>query len=62
MSTNKHQHIFAEDMTDEMCQFAVKTSEEGFHLTINKGQVLQSIHNTCCRGIYLLAAAEKAFV
>ena len=39
-SSNKHQHVFAEDMTDEMCQFALKTAEESFFLTINKGQVV----------------------
>lgn len=36
---NKHQHIFAEDMTDDMCQFALETSQEAFQLTITKGQV-----------------------
>lgn len=36
---NKHQHIFAEDMSDEMCQFALETSQEAFQLTISKGQV-----------------------
>lgn len=36
---NKHQHIFAEDMSDEMCQFALETSQEAFQLTITKGQV-----------------------
>lgn len=37
--SNKHQHIFAEDMSDEMCQFALETSQEAFQLTISKGQV-----------------------
>ena len=39
----KHVHIFAEDMGDEMSQFAQKTSEEAFNQTINKGTVFSSI-------------------
>lgn len=39
MSNNKHQHIFAEDMADDMCLFALETSQEAFQLTITKGQV-----------------------
>ncbi|KAG5179528.1 dynein light chain type 1-domain-containing protein [Tribonema minus] len=52
---NKHQHIFAEDMTDDMCQFALKTSEEAFHLTINKGQVFTAIAS------YIRRTFEKTY-
>ena len=47
--SNKHQHIFAEDMADDMCQFALETSQEAFQLTITKGQVRK-----ICYGIYNL--------
>jgi dynein light chain LC8-type len=51
----KHVHIFAEDMTDEMCQFAQRTSEEAFHQTINKGSVFSSIAS------HIRRAFEKSY-
>ncbi|CAM9329563.1 unnamed protein product [Ectocarpus sp. 4 AP-2014] len=53
--SNKHQHIFAEDMSDEMCQFALETSQEAFQLTITKGQVFTTIAS-CIR-----KAFEKSY-
>ncbi|CAM9256836.1 unnamed protein product [Choristocarpus tenellus] len=53
--SNKQQHIFAEDMTDDMCQFALETSQEAFQLTISKGQVFTTI------ATYIRKAFEKAY-
>jgi dynein light chain LC8-type len=43
MSSSKYTHIFAEDMTDEMCNKAISISNEAFNLTISKGQVFSTI-------------------
>ncbi|GMI52558.1 hypothetical protein ScalyP_jg8831 [Parmales sp. scaly parma] len=44
MATNaKNTHIFAEDMTDDMCQEAIKISQDAFNLSISKGKVYSTI-------------------
>lgn len=40
---SKHLHIFAEDMSDEMSQEAVRTAVEAFQLTITHGHVFSTI-------------------
>mmetsp|Transcript_7804 Transcript_7804/g.11881 ORF Transcript_7804/g.11881 Transcript_7804/m.11881 type:complete len:94 (-) Transcript_7804:312-593(-) len=52
---SKHAHIFAEDMTDDMCQYALSVSQEAFQLNITKGQVYSTIAN------HIRAAFEKAY-
>lgn len=42
MST-KNVTVFAEDMTDEMCQDALAVSQEAFQLTITSGHVYSKI-------------------
>ncbi|CAM9479526.1 unnamed protein product [Ascophyllum nodosum] len=52
---NKHKHIFAEDMAEDMCQFALATTQEAFQLTITKGQVFTTIAS------FIRKAFEKAY-
>ncbi|CAM9234729.1 unnamed protein product [Chrysoparadoxa australica] len=52
---NRKLHVFAEDVTDEMCTFAIETSQEAFQLTISKGKVFPTI------AAYIRKAFEKSY-
>mmetsp|Transcript_27806 Transcript_27806/g.36456 ORF Transcript_27806/g.36456 Transcript_27806/m.36456 type:complete len:94 (+) Transcript_27806:72-353(+) len=52
---NKQAHIFAEDMTDEMVQFAQQVAVDAHQQTITKGQVFTTIAST------IRAAFEKSY-
>lgn len=52
---NKHVHIYAEDMAEDMSKSAIDISQEAFQLTITKGQVFSTIAG------YIRTAFDKAY-
>ena len=48
-------HIFAEDMTDEMCNSATTISLEAFQMTISKGKVYSTV------AAYIRSGFDKSY-
>ncbi len=40
---SKNVHVFAEDMTDKMCEKAIEVSQEAFNTNITRGKVYSTI-------------------